>query len=189
MIITGIVESITEKNGFWGFVVDNVRYGTFKDEPKCKVGDYVSFEADQKGEYWNAKARTIKPAKAPEKAATPLTSTVGAGAGQTKSQWTGDDKRQDSIIYQSSRKDAIELVKILADKDLIDVGKGKKADAIEVVLMYVNRFTTQFVEDAKRLSPTKPSVADTSAEPKAASKSGNPADEEFKDDNLDDLFS
>lgn len=188
MIKTGYVEKVScNNNGIWSFIVDNVRYGTFKDEPKCKVGDYVSFEAEQKGEYWNAKARTIEPAVAPatSQSQAPSASPPSApssGSAQSKSTWVPDSDRQNSITYQSARKDALELTGYLLNKDLIDLGtKSKKADAINIVELFVDRFTERFYEDTKALKP---------ATSRASAAVGAPIEKQegdsgFQDDDLD----
>lgn len=172
MLITGYVERVTNKNGIWAVVVDNVRYGFYKTEPKCKENDYVSFEADQKGDFWNAKPATLKRAQPPAGQAQSDTAPA-------KSTWVPDAARQDSITFQSARKDALQLVEILAAKDLIDLGtKSKKADAIGVIELYVDRFTERFFEDTKLL---KPATSRTSA-PVASDSGVNVANDSFQDD-------
>jgi hypothetical protein len=193
MLITGYVERVTNKNGIWAVVVDNIRYGFYKTEPKCKEGDYVSFEADQKGDFWNAKPPTLKRAVAPADAPKPygasdsIPSTPGvANTAPAKAAWVPDKDRQDSIIYQSARKDGLEFVSTLIAAGLIDFGKAKVADKIGIAEMYVDKYTLRFFEDTKRLSPPASTVGETAA---PAAKAATPvnSDASFQDDDLSDL--
>lgn len=165
MNISGVVEKVVERPGKYGSMysmkVDNTFYGTKGKKPPCKEGDYVTFEATQSDKgYWDANPDTIKGAiNVAGKAAETTPPATRA--------WVPDTDRQNSIIYQSSRKDALELVGVLLQNNLIDLGKAKKADAIELVEGYVDRYTLRFYEDTRRLSPVMPDEK---------------AEEEFKDD-------
>jgi hypothetical protein len=104
------------------------------------------------------------------------------------------DVRQDSIIYQSSRKDALEFMKILTDGQLIDFGNAKGAQKIELLEVYLDHYTTRFMEDVKRLAPPEhdspvgaaaPAEATALAKPARKAKEAAPAtSEEEWDDEL-----
>lgn len=148
----GVVERITETAGRYGsmyaFIVDNVRHGTKSRKPACREGDYVEFNSTQNGNFWDADANSIKAKAQPD------TPPPTAAATKTKA-WEPDTSRQDSIVYQSSRKDALEFVKLLVQAGCVDMGKAKKADQIELMESYVDRYTSRFIEDVTRLSPPK----------------------------------
>ena len=196
MLVQGIVEKVQEypskyqdkwgkaKPSMWAFFVDNTRYSAGNVKPPA-VGSNVSFEAaqDEKG-YWNADGSTIKtgPAVVAEKPA----AVVGMG-GKVPA---FNDVRQDSIIYQSSRKDALEFVGMLLQAGLIDFGKAKSASKTDIVEIYVDNYTTRFFDDCKRLAPPEhgspvdaqlPDGVAAIAKP-ARAKKAEPAVEEFEDD-------
>ena len=135
-----------QKDSMWAMLVDNIRYSTKNVKPPAE-GSYVQFEATQQGEYWNADPSTIKNIEAPaaQRSVAPST-TMSTQLGST-------NLRDASIHYQSSRKDALELVKMLLAKDMIDFGKAKAAQKIEIVEIYLDNYTSRFVEDIKRLAP------------------------------------
>lgn len=179
MLVTGYVEKVSANNGgIWSLKVDNVYYGTYRTEPKCKVGDYVSFEATQKDKYFNADPKTIKLAQPPAKAEPVKEEAPPKAAAPAKSSWVPDKDRQDSITYQSARKDALELTSMLLSAGLVDLGNkaSKKADAIGIVEMYVDRFTMRFFEDTKNLKPKAAVTAEvaTTSEPVSAGEDADP---------------
>lgn len=177
-LISGVVEKKGSRvagdgNTYWDLTVNGVRYGFGRNQPKCNEGDNVSFEASQNDKgFWNANVKTLARASAPVAAPT-----VPAAAGNTRA-WFPDDKRQDSITYQSARKDAIEVAKALLSAGLMEFGaKAKLGDKQEITLALIDKMTVQYFNDTKVLMPLSMRV----------SKSENkvvPADPEF-DDELD----
>lgn len=170
--VSGYIEQVVERpskykwpNGqqkasMWSMRVDNVNYGCKNTKPPAE-GTYVQFEASQNDAgYWDADGTSIKPsdmAPAPTPAAVPQQAAASfvpqaAPAGRSPGAIAADT-RQDSIIYQSSRKDALELIKALLNKDMLDFGKAKVAQKIEIVEVYLDQYTVRFFEDAKRLAP------------------------------------
>lgn len=159
MIIKGYVEKVQEypskytdkfgkpKPSMWAMYVDNTRYSCGIVRPPA-VGTYISFEStqDEKG-YWNADGSTIKQ-EAAQQAASPPTHPEPKAAGAIFV-----DNRQDSIIYQSSRKDALEWTGYLLQHGLIDFGKAKGAQKIELAEIFLDNYTKRFFDDCKRLSP------------------------------------
>lgn len=59
-------------------------------------------------------------------------------------------ERQNSIVYQSSRKDAIELVKLILSTEAIAV-PAKKADRLEFIEALVDHYTATMFEDVNTL--------------------------------------
>lgn len=154
--IKGVVEKKyvnTTKVGLtYALVVDNVRYGFYKTDPKCNEGDSVEFEASQKGDFWNADGKTLKVLGA-TRVATP--------AAATKS-WVPDTARQDSITFQSARKDALSFMDLLIKSGNLDTGKAKAAASkTDVMLAYLDQLTERFFEDTKHLGHQEdPAVVD-----------------------------
>ena len=149
--VSGIVErpnsSVTKAGLTYGVVINNTKYGFFTTNPPCNEGDSVSFSAKENGDFWNADPKSLKLITAGSSKPTPVTAPPTA-----KSAWVPDKDRQDSIIYQSARKDALEFLKILNVKDMIDLGKSKsKGGMIESMEIYLDKYTQRFFEDTKNL--------------------------------------
>lgn len=195
MLIQGVVERVQEypskyqdkwgkpKPSMWAMVVDNQRYSLGQVKPPAQ-GTSVRFEAtqDAKG-YWNADGSTLSTVTAaqPAQAVAAKSPTVSV-----------TDLRQDSIIYQSSRKDSLEFVNMLLANGLIDFGKAKGAQKIEMVEIFLDNYTTRFFDDCKRLSPPEhgsPVEAEPIAEAQALAKPARKAKavepvDSFEDDDL-----
>lgn len=193
MLIQGVVERVQEypskyqdkwgkpKPSMWAMIVDNTRYSLGTVKPPAQ-GTSVRFEAtqDEKG-YWNADGSTL---------ATQAASTPTAAPAATAQAGKVVDLRQDSIIYQSSRKDSLEFVSMLLANGLIDFGKAKGAQKIEMVEIFLDTYTTRFFDDCKRLAPPEhnsPVDAEPIAEAQALAKPARKAKpveatEGFEDD-------
>lgn len=189
--LRGYVEEVVSSPGPYGLMhrvkIDNVRYGTGKVLAPVKVGDYVEFEGSQTpdGKYWNANASSFKQLDKPSPTASaPAGATfqtvLGPATMQPKAPYVD---RNESIVYQSSRKDAIETVKLLVQAGALDVSKQKSlADKQEVLELYIDKLTVRYVEDVGRCSPPEHPVE------KIKTKVAKPAvDSEFVDDDLPDL--
>lgn len=197
MQIRGFIESIPSPiatkykwpNGdqkfMFSMVVDGTRYSTKSKDMSKLEGKYVEFEAEQSGEYWNADPSTVKEIPAPTKGPS---KSNGAVAPSTA---TAND-RQDSIIYQSSRKDAIEMVNAMLTAGLIDFGKAKGAQKMELYEVYVDHYTVRLFDDTKRLAPPQHADPRDAELPEAASSIARPArkakpaeqDNDFADDDI-----
>lgn len=204
MTIAGFVEKLQEypsqykdkfdkpKPSMWAAIVDNTRYtlGNHKWAP-VKEGEYISFEASQDAKgYWVADVSTLKKEAAPEKAVAETAGPV-TNAGVTRS--VANDPRQDSIIYQSQGTRALNFVDLLLRNNLIDFGKAKGAQKIEIVEIYMDNYTQRFFDDVKRLAPPEhdsPVDAETAAavtaiaKPVRKPKAEAPASDGFEDDDL-----
>lgn len=116
-------------------------------------GQYVSFDTtlDEKG-YHNlvegSGAFPTPPAKAAVAAAVPNSPAKGSTS-------SGYQDRNPQIVYQSSRKDALEFVQIALANDALPLlgtkGKAAEAKRFEEVLDYVNKLTVQFYNDVTTL--------------------------------------
>lgn len=179
--ITGVVTKIwanqTKVGTTYAIVVDNVRYGLYKTKPSCSEGDYVTFEAEQKGDFWNADPKTIK--KAEGGPTQPAVASTGGGSYATK-----QDDRQDSIIYQSSRKDALHFLEIAVAAGVVDLGTKTAGKKIEALNLFVDKQTQRYFEDVKNLGHTE-----VEATPKAtkAEKVVKPEPVESEEDPNDDI--
>lgn len=147
MLINGVVSKINSANRagrtVYSVQVNGQYYGGFwNDAPKCQEGDNVQFDATQNGQYWNANPNTMQVVSAP---AAPAASAPATGGRSF------NDNRQDSIVFQSSRKDAIQLVGIMLANDALTL-PAKKADKYSVLVDIVRELTDEFAYDA--LSPS-----------------------------------
>lgn len=148
-LVNGIVERINNANRggrkVFSVLVDGQWYGGFwNDAPNCGEGDHVEFDATQNGNFWNANPNTLRRVSAAQTAA-PAATTAGTGNSVASSPAGGN--RQESIVYQSSRKDAIELVGILLQNDILTL-PTKKADKMAAVLDIVAELTDDFAYTA-----------------------------------------
>lgn len=172
--VIGAIEQITSRivDG-WGTMYDveinGKRYGHGKVKPKFLAGDCVKFSVLRKGQYLNVRPGTMEkhdvaqptPATtllaAVEKAATTTTSSGSTYASK-------EDSRQNSIVLQSARKDAIEVTKLLLQADACGIkAKDTWATKHELLLCLVNDLTRRFyhnVIDWKEFAgPTPPKIA------------------------------
>lgn len=164
--VGGIVEYVDgpkPPHGTFSFKLNNTRYGTYKTPPGVKPGDSISFYATEKGGYWNADVKSIVVSPS---VATSDTSVHTGNGSTTRNATNSFDTRQDSITYQSARKDALVFLTLLQTAGALDLGKAKtKASMIEVLETYVDKYTERFVEDTKNLGhKTDIDVAPAAAE-------------------------
>jgi hypothetical protein len=185
MIVAGRIDRVVERETKFGKMyslqVAGEFYGLGKALGGVAAGDFVEFEAEKNERgYLDIKKGTIKPGTAP--AAAPVkavSNNTGSttGSGQTSGY---SDNRQDSIVYQSSRKDALEFVSMLREEGLIDYGKAKGADKIAILETYVDKTTEHFIAEVKQ-GKAFPSQG----EPKAAAVKSAPAEDNgFPDDQM-----
>lgn len=147
----GVIERLSEKEGKFGpqcgAKVGDIWFDLGKTKMGLREGDSVEFQATQNERgYWRVEKGTIKPVEAPVSASTLVQTSKGTGSAAPYK-----DPRQDSIIHQSSRKDAIETVKLLAELNIIDFGKAKGADKQAIVETYVDKYTDHYVEETKAM--------------------------------------
>lgn len=105
----------------------------------------------------NAKALGSAP---PPRTAGPVPAGVGGGGkfgggqsgGMSKEDW---DKKDAMIRYQSSRKDALELVTLLLANGALPLGSGKADKKAEIILGEVDRYTGRFFREIATLGAVK----------------------------------
>ena len=134
--VTGAVARLTEKvvsNGStsFGFQVNGEWYSTF-DKQDAKEGDVVTFDFIQKGNYKNIAKGSIR-------------ASVGAAPSAPTAAPQAANSRDISIVYQSSRKDAIAIVTAMLSNDCIKLpaAENKRYGAVmglvdELANMYYN---------------------------------------------------
>jgi hypothetical protein len=164
--VSGVIKVVKKNDfGFYSVKIDDTWYGTGqKKDPGVVAGDNVEGEYElEKGKYKTiTKAGLTKAAKAAAPA---------AGSGQaTTSSWAAKD---DSIRYQSSRKDALTLLGLPGVLDSI-VGKAKPADRQGLVEALVDKYTASYFEDVSTFG----AVARANGTGAAADPAAPPADEE-----------
>lgn len=126
---------------------EEVRVGWGFDKPTFDAGVWIKTELEQNGAYLNYKgaAVEVKAGGAPNKPANESGNSFSGGGGD----------RQASIIYQSSRKDALHLVEILLSSDALPItgaktkaGEAKRFDEIQAI---VDKLTVRFYHDVDTL--------------------------------------
>lgn len=183
----GYVEEVTSRPGKFGMMhsvkVDNQQYGTKSVLPAVRQGDYVEFTAAQNAKgYWDADAKSFKVVASPTTIQT-IPDSAPAASGKTKSWDPGYDK-QAVIQLQSSRNSAIALVQLMSDSGALEpvLAKAKNAAAkVELVEMYVDKYTQRFQDDTARGAPPEHPVEEvkTKAPPKASAQGELDFDDEL----------
>lgn len=133
-------------------------YFNTKYEPKCGIGDVVGIEYEPKGDKRGnvQKVQILEDSGSP-KGVQERTSGAGAGSGG----YSANPDRQDSIIFQSSRKDALVFLTMLIAADAVKF-KGK-ADALRLQMTEtLDEITAAFFKDAK--TPLKSNALTTAEE-------------------------
>ena len=135
----GIVEVVTRnKADFYSIKLPDAWYGTgSKTDPGINKGDMVSFEWEANGNFKNVKKGTL----------TKLEGAPQAGNSQPKAAWVPDADRQKSIIYQSSRKDAIAICEVAQAAGVLALPQ-KKGDGFDALLALVDDLTVQLAVKA-----------------------------------------
>ena len=169
--VIGAIEHITSRTTSYGEMYDveinGKRYGHGKVKPKFLAGDCVKFSVLRNGQYMNVRPGTME--KHDVAQPTPAT-TVLAAVEKAPTPTSGgtyaskEDSRQNSIVLQSARKDAIEVTKLLLQADACGIkAKDTWATKHELLLGLVNDLTRRFyhnVIDWKEFAgPTPPKIA------------------------------
>lgn len=174
-IVIGAIEQVTSRVTAYGKMYDievnGKRYGNGKTEPKFVAGDCVKFSVIRNGQYSNVRPGTLEkhdvqestPASAVLATVTSASSIPGPGA-VARTYEAKEDTRQNSIILQSARKDAIEVTKLLLQADATGIkAKDTWATKHELLLGLVNDLTRRYyhnVIDLKGFTgPTPPKIA------------------------------
>lgn len=176
--VIGVIEKINERSTTYGMMYDvdvnGMRYGCGKIKPKFEAGDCVKFSTRKNGNFINVIVATME--KHDVQTATPATETVTAlteGAARpavsfpSRGAQTYEDKdanRQNSIVLQSARKDAIEVTKLLLQAEALGFKATTKwGEKHDLVLAKINDLTRTFfhnTNDWKAFTgPEPPKVA------------------------------
>lgn len=171
--VIGVIEKINERSTTYGMMYDvdvnGMRYGCGKIKPKFEAGNCVKFSTRKNGNFVNVIVATME--KHDVQTATPATETVTAltqvshttrSAGQTYED--KDANRQNSIVLQSARKDAIEVTKLLLQAEALGFKATTKwGEKHDLVLAKINDLTRTFfhnTNDWKSFTgPEPPKVA------------------------------
>lgn len=166
-VVTGVVEEVSSRVGAYGTMysikVDGTWYGAGNIKPGEK-GDTLKFSAYKNGQYWNAKqfekveggtptqavttapeARSAPVAEQPTETAKPTTTAAPIRQEYNKP----FDERQSSIVFQSSRNTALELVKLLVANEAAGFTKADKGkDKHEKIIALHDDLTTRLYHQA-----------------------------------------
>jgi hypothetical protein len=116
------------------------------DAPKAKEGDYVEIQAETDAKGYE-QVQSVKVLKNP-----PAKAAVPAGEGPAvRGPASGGKER--SIHYQSARKDAIEMLNCLIEKDALpitaDKAKAGQAKRYEELMALVDKLTVRYFNDTE----------------------------------------
>lgn len=144
MQLQGVIENVSTKNGMgkngpwtmYSMQVSGEWYGCGFKALQARQGDYVSFDFEQSGNFKNAKNVKVvaPPAGGQQPAAAPQAQAQGVSV---------VNKRDVSIQYQSSRKDAIQVLDLLIKHDAVSL-PAKKADKFDAALALLDELTARF---------------------------------------------
>lgn len=142
------------------------------DAPTFSEGDYVRLDTTMdKGREVYAKG-SAKVGKAPERAKGVTSQSGGTAQGSGGSGYN-DPARQAAIIYQSSRKDALEAVALLLQHDGLKLSsagnKTAHAKNYAEITAAIDKLTVQYVNDVTTLRLME-TVADAGAEKQEAAR-------------------
>lgn len=137
----GFVQAITFNGKAYNAKINDSWLGCGFKEPTFKEGDYISFTITQNGKWKNLDQESVKQLPPPANKG-PTT--------QANSRFISNDDRQRSIVYQSSRTAALEVLKYLIDKEVIK-WPTKKLDQEQFFLMKLDELTIELA--TKALSP------------------------------------
>jgi hypothetical protein len=152
------------------------------DKPPFAEGSYISMETSKDDKYTNYVVGSAKVLEPPKRApaSTPVAPASSGAPTERKGAYVD---RNDSIVYQSSRKDAIALVSLLLEHDALPLStataKSGIAKRFDEVTAFVDKLTVQYYGDVQT-GRVLQSVVDAGAESAAAntgaSAEGSPAD-------------
>lgn len=164
-MIQGYVKRVNTKEGtgkrgkwvLYSFIIekdDGTESGWISggfDKPPFNEGSYVSIEtaqSDRGTDYVAGSGKVLDPPAKPQAA-------PAASSGATSAPKSGYVDRNDSIVYQSSRKDALALVGLLLEHDALPISgltaKAGQPKRFEEISAYVDKLTVQFFHDVGSL--------------------------------------
>jgi hypothetical protein len=118
------------------------------DKPDVIKGDYVKIETEADDKGYQKVVTCVKLKNPPAKATSAPKSVPTPAVGSNF-----DVKRQSSIHYQSSRKDAIEVLGLLIARDALPMtsakGKAGEAARYEELMALVDKLTVRYFNDTE----------------------------------------
>jgi hypothetical protein len=139
----GFIQSIdakqTKVGTMYDITIDGRRLGAGKFPPKgFEAGDYVNYEAEQRGNFLNLKAGSMSKATPPAGVPAPQPAPVASSASaNTSAAFAKADAKDEAYSRGASANTAIALIKILADTGSLPLppklGKDKQADVIYAI--------------------------------------------------------
>lgn len=165
--VSGIIQSIESRkvsNGTktaYNIIVAGQSYGAGLYAPKAKEGDYVTFTAEQNGNFLNVERGTLKVGKAP---AGEAKGTAASAASNVKQAVGGYDARQDAISRQAASNTAIAWLTVLHNVGALPAAKSK-GDHQQVMDTLRREYEKEFYQSNtgntwKDINPTKTVEAD-----------------------------
>jgi hypothetical protein len=148
--VTGYLDETDSKSGtskagkpwtMYKGTVNGKWYSFGFTRPSVAKGEYVELTVELENDYEVVKSAKVVPAPTP---AATKDATAPASSG-------GYQDRNSSIVYQSSRKDALALVDVLITQDALPVTATKtgagKAKRFEEIMALVDKLTVQYYYD------------------------------------------
>ena len=170
------------------FITLNEREGFYfntKYEPKCGKGDVVGIDYEQKGDSrGNVKKVVVLEKNSNGYEDTSGKFSGGGGSGGSSGGGTGGGDRQDSIVFQSSRKDALVAAGLLIQTETVKIPKGDKGRIVIEAL--IDEITVRFFKDASdpkasEAYSTYTEIEEDAKEPEPSGDSGAEWEGEEKD--------
>lgn len=144
--IKGVVQAIETREVSGGRTAYSLRvggqsYGAGLFKPKCKEGDYVTFEEELNGIYRNVARNSLKVSdykEVPEDVPAPAKTATRSTGVDWDAKAKADAERQDTISRQASSNSAIAFMQILSANDALGLpkstAKGAQAKALTALL-------------------------------------------------------
>lgn len=166
----------------WSFRVEgnNKYFRTGETKPNFRETDFVAFEADDKGKVSNL---LVEVSRAPDSAQTPPSggykSAPREGGSTTKEGYWAEKEARDiekdqryhnvvepRITYSSAQSDAVRLVAVALEHDLLSFGNANKSAKLGLLLDYVDQVTLRFAHNRLNapeiLASSTPEVSEVS---------------------------
>ncbi len=165
--VSGVVQEVKEittktNKVMYQMKVGGTFYGTMLKK-EANQGDLVEFDAEQNGNFWNAK-NVVNKGKAPIfEASSPARKASGAqNDTMSKEDWEKKDLR---IARQGCRNSANSIVVALLEHGLLPEPKAKNKNIVDVALEYSDLITNRFYDDVVNLG-AKPKIEAKDTSPK-----------------------
>lgn len=122
------------------------------EKPPFAEGSYISLETETTDRGLNLVQGSAKVLTPPAKPAAAPPTAAGSSGATSKGAGNYVD-RNDSIVYQSSRKDSLALVALLLEHDALPISastaKAGQAKRFEEIKAYVDKLTVEFFNDVQ----------------------------------------